>query len=138
MQWSSIGIWFGRWRGWIIQLLLNLLLNGSDENISMDLNTFCEKFVSNGGVDRNQLSFSATSRTNPCDQIFVYFSLVKSTGVKTMRQFNRIKDCSVSRKKKGIERAIIVFPHTMTAPAKNVITALAPQYSLEAFSDLLS
>ncbi|KAJ7239241.1 RNA polymerase [Mycena rebaudengoi] len=55
---------------------------GSDEDISMDLNTFCEKFVSNGGVDRDQLSFSATSRTNPSDQIFVYFSLEKSTGVK--------------------------------------------------------
>lgn len=39
-----------------------------------------------GTGSRNQLNFYTTSRANPTDQIFVYFTEEKSVGVKTMRK----------------------------------------------------
>jgi DNA-directed RNA polymerase I, II, and III subunit RPABC1 len=76
----------------------------SDDEIHMDLQRFRELYANNSGVvecviriflsmalvlilrSRNQLNFYTTSRSNPADQIFVFFSEERSVGVKTMRK----------------------------------------------------
>ncbi|KAJ6570165.1 DNA-directed RNA polymerase RPB5 subunit [Mycena vulgaris] len=85
----------------------------SDDEISMDLNSFRENFANNGGVvDRNQLNFYTNSRDNPTDQIFIFFSEERNVGVKTMRKLLSILE------EKAIQRGIIVFPLTMTSSAR--------------------
>ncbi|EGN99095.1 hypothetical protein SERLA73DRAFT_181909 [Serpula lacrymans var. lacrymans S7.3] len=102
----------------------------SDDEIHMDLVTFRSHYANNGGsVDRNQLNFFTNSRTNPTDQIFVFFSDEKSVGVKTMRKLLGILE------EKSIQRGIIVFPGNMTPSARKVIAAMAAQYRLEEFSE---
>jgi hypothetical protein len=49
---------------------------------------------------RNQLNFFTNSRTDPSNQIFIFFSDEKSVGVKTMRKF-------------------VYFPYTLTSPSAN-------------------
>ncbi|KAF9000619.1 RNA polymerase [Cyathus striatus] len=102
----------------------------SDEEIHMSLDDF-RKMYSNqtGTVDRNQLNFYTTSRTNPTDQIFVFFTDEKSVGVKTMRKLLGILE------EKSIQRGIIVFPGNMTPSARKVIVAMASQFRLEEFSE---
>ncbi|KAJ7220044.1 DNA-directed RNA polymerase RPB5 subunit [Mycena pura] len=101
----------------------------SDDEITMDLQTFREQFASNGSVDRNRLNFYTNSRANPADQIFVFFSEERNVGVKTMRKLLSILE------EKAIQRGVIVFPLTMTSSARKVITAMAQQYRLEEFSE---
>ncbi|KAJ7911515.1 DNA-directed RNA polymerase RPB5 subunit [Mycena leptocephala] len=102
----------------------------SDDELTMDLQSFRDNFANNGGVvDRNQLNFYTNSRVNPSDQIFIFFSEEKNVGVKTMRKLLSILE------EKAIQRGIIVFPHTMTSSARKVITAMAAQYRLEEFSE---
>lgn len=102
----------------------------SDEEIHMDLQRFRDLFANNSGtVDRNQLGFYTTLRTNPADQIFVYFTEEKSVGVKTMRKLLGILEG------KSIQRGIIVFPGNMTPSARKVIVAMSAQYRLEEFSE---
>jgi len=96
----------------------------------MDLATFRSHYASNGGnVDRNQLNFFTNSRSNPGDQIFVFFSDERSVGVKTMRKLLTILE------EKSIQRGIIVFPGNMTPSARKVIVAMAATYRLEEFSE---
>ncbi|EDR08428.1 uncharacterized protein LACBIDRAFT_184892 [Laccaria bicolor S238N-H82] len=102
----------------------------SDDEIHMDLQRFRSLYANNSGVvDRNQLNFYTTSRTNSTDQIFVFFSEEKSVGVKTMRKLLGILE------EKSIQRGIIVFPGNMTPSARKVIVAMAQQYRLEEFSE---
>ncbi|EKM78671.1 hypothetical protein AGABI1DRAFT_114282, partial [Agaricus bisporus var. burnettii JB137-S8] len=102
----------------------------SDEEIHMDLQHFRDQYANNSGmVDRNQLNFYTTSRANPTDQIFVYFTDERSVGVKTMRKLLSILE------EKSIQRGIIVFPGNMTPSARKVIVAMSAQYRLEEFSE---
>ncbi|KAF4613645.1 hypothetical protein D9613_007875 [Agrocybe pediades] len=102
----------------------------SDEEINMDLARFRELYANNSGtVDRGQLNFYTTSRANPTDQIFVFFSEERSVGVKTMRKLLSILE------EKSIQRGIIVFPGNMTPSARKVIVAMAAEYRLEEFSE---
>ncbi|PPQ70060.1 hypothetical protein CVT26_013384 [Gymnopilus dilepis] len=102
----------------------------SDEEIHMDLQRFREVYANQSGVvDRNQLNFYTTSRTNPADQIFIFFSEERSVGVKTMRKLLSILE------EKSIQRGIIVFPGNMTPSARKVIVAMASEYRLEEFSE---
>ncbi|KZP31836.1 RPB5 subunit of DNA-directed RNA polymerase [Athelia psychrophila] len=102
----------------------------ADDEIQMDLGTFRSHYANSGGsVDRQQLNFFTNSRTNPSDQIFIYFSHEKSVGVKDMRKLLTILE------EKSIMRGIIVFPGNMTPSARKVIVAMANQYRLEEFSE---
>ncbi|KAJ7039608.1 RNA polymerase [Mycena alexandri] len=101
----------------------------SDDELSMDLNSFRDTFANNGGVDRMQLNFFAASRLNSSDLIYIYFSEEKNVGVKSMRKLLQILE------EKAIQRGIIVFPSTMTSSARKVITAMAATYRLEEFSE---
>ncbi|KAF8802536.1 RPB5 subunit of DNA-directed RNA polymerase [Phlegmacium glaucopus] len=102
----------------------------SDDEIHMDLQRFRELYANSSGVvDRNQLNFYTTSRSNPTDQIFIFFSEERSVGVKTMRKLLGILE------EKSIHRGIIVFPGNMTPSARKVIVAMAAQYRLEEFSE---
>ncbi|KAF8199650.1 RNA polymerase [Pholiota molesta] len=102
----------------------------SDEEINMDLQRFRDAYANSSGVvDRQQLNFYTTSRTNPSDQIFVFFSDEKSVGVKSMRKLLNILE------EKSIQRGIIVFPGNMTPSARKVILAMSSEYRLEEFSE---
>lgn len=52
----------------------------------MILYSFGTHLITSWHGSRNQLGFYTTLRTNPADQIFVYFTEEKSVGVKTMRK----------------------------------------------------
>ncbi|KAG7089872.1 hypothetical protein E1B28_011511 [Marasmius oreades] len=102
----------------------------SDEEINVDLQSFREVYANSMGViDRSQLNFFSVSRTDPTDQVFVFFSDEKSVGVKTMRKMLEILE------QKSIQRGIIVFPGNMTPSARKVIVAMSAQYRLEEFSE---
>lgn len=103
----------------------------SDEEITMDLKKFEQVYASpgTGTVDRSQLNFFTSSKDDPSDQIFVFFTDEKSVGVKTMRKFLLILD------EKSIQRGIIIFPGAMTPSARKVIVAMTQQYKLEEFSE---
>ncbi|KIJ52613.1 hypothetical protein M422DRAFT_26186 [Sphaerobolus stellatus SS14] len=102
----------------------------SDDEISMDLQSFRSIYVSQSGtMERAQLNFFTNSRKDPSDQIFVFFTEEKSVGVKTMRKFLGILD------EKSINRGIIVFPGNMTPSARKVIVAMSQTYVLEEFSE---
>jgi len=76
----------------------------SDEELHMDLHKFREMYAHNGVVEyvsfsfllefqivtnirrRGRLNFYTSSRANPTDQIFIYFSEERNVGVKTMRK----------------------------------------------------
>ncbi|KAF9532587.1 DNA-directed RNA polymerase RPB5 subunit [Crepidotus variabilis] len=101
----------------------------SDDELQMDLARFRDIYAHNGAVDRNRLNFYTTSRVNPADQIFIFFSEERSVGVKTMRKLlNILED-------KKIQRGIIVFPGNMTPSARKVIVAMAAEYRLEEFAE---
>ncbi|PFH53112.1 hypothetical protein AMATHDRAFT_138149 [Amanita thiersii Skay4041] len=101
----------------------------SDEEINMDLHHFREHYATHSVVDRGRMNFFTSSRNDPTDQIFVYFSEEKSVGVKTMRKMLGILD------QHNIQRGIIVFPGNMTPSARKVIVAMAQTYRLEEFSE---
>ena len=116
----------------------------------MDLQRFREVYANQSGVvesvcpclycsqgsellySRNQLNFYTTSRTNPADQIFIFFSEERSVGVKTMRKcvhwrrfFELLLIPTFARllsilEEKSIQRGIIVFPGNMTPSARKV------------------
>ncbi len=86
---------------------------------------------------RNQLNFFTNSRTDPSNQIFIFFSDEKSVGVKTMRKFVHSPYTLTSRhqlpilnlfplrllnilEEKNIAKGIIIFPGTMTSSARKV------------------
>ena len=86
---------------------------------------------------RNQLNFFTNSRTDPSNQIFIFFSDEKSVGVKTMRKFVCSAYALTWRRlfptlnlfslrllnileEKNIAKGIIIFPGTMTSSARKV------------------
>src|SRR6267154_6886675 len=87
---------------------------------------------------RNQLNFFTNSRTDPSNQIFIFFSDEKSVGVKTMRKFVYSPYTLTCRhvsnsdsqpfplrllnilEEKNIAKGIIIFPGTMTSSARKV------------------
>jgi len=121
-------------RLWRINRTIHELVNDrgfqvSDDELKMDLNTFRSLYASNGRVDRNQLNFFTNSRSNPSDQIFVFFADEKGVGIKTMRRFLHILD------EKAIQRGVIIYQSTMTPASRKVIAQMASQYTLEEFGE---
>ncbi|KAF9490781.1 RPB5 subunit of DNA-directed RNA polymerase [Pleurotus eryngii] len=119
---------------WKVNRTIHELVNDrgflvSEEEISMDLSTFRATYAPHGSLDRSQLNFFTSSKTNSTDQIFVFFTEERSVGVKTMRKLLGILE------EKSINRGIIVFPGNMTPSARKVIVAMAAQYRLEEFSE---
>ncbi|KZT51753.1 RPB5 subunit of DNA-directed RNA polymerase [Calocera cornea HHB12733] len=121
-------------RLWRINRTIHELVNDrgfqvSDDELKMDLNYFRSQYAQNGRVDRNLLNFFTNARSNPSDQIFVFFADEKSVGIKTMRRFIHILD------EKAIQRGIIIYPTAMTPSSRKVISQMAAQYTLEEFAE---
>ncbi|KAL4402720.1 DNA-directed RNA polymerases II 24 kDa polypeptide (RNA polymerase II subunit 5) [Malassezia pachydermatis] len=101
----------------------------SDEEINVDLDTFKAEMSTNGVVDRNRLNFFTQHKDRPEDRLFVFYSMERNVGVKTMRQFINILE------EKNITRGIIIWSDKMTSAAKKVIDAMRLQLVLEDFEE---
>ena len=86
----------------------------SEEELSVDLDTFKAEVSSNGIVDRNRMNFFTQHKDKPEERLFVFYSTERNVGVKTMRQFINILE------EKNITRGIIIWSDKMTSAAKKV------------------
>ena len=86
----------------------------SEEELSIDLDTFKAEVSSNGIVDRNRMNFFTQHKDKPEERLFVFYSMERNVGVKTMRQFINILE------EKNITRGIIIWSDKMTSAAKKV------------------
>ena len=86
----------------------------SEEELSVDLDTFKAEVSSNGIVDRNRMNFFTQHKDKPEERLFVFYSMERNVGVKTMRQFINILE------EKNITRGIIIWSDKMTSAAKKV------------------
>lgn len=86
----------------------------SEEELSVDLDTFKAEVSSNGIVDRNRMNFFTQHKDKPEERLFVSYSMERNVGVKTMRQFINILE------EKNITRGIIIWSDKMTSAAKKV------------------
>ena len=101
----------------------------ADDEINVDFVTFKAEMTTNGVVDRNRLNFFTSHRDNPEERLFVFYSIERNVGVKTMRQFISILE------EKNISRGIIIWSDKMTPAAKKVIDAMRLQFVLEDFEE---
>ncbi|WFD38621.1 DNA-directed RNA polymerases II 24 kDa polypeptide (RNA polymerase II subunit 5) [Malassezia japonica] len=101
----------------------------ADEEINMDLDSFKAQFSTNGVIDRSRLNFFTSHRDNPDERVFVFYSMERNVGVKTMRQFINVLE------EKNITRGIIIWSDKMTSAAKKVIEAMRLQLVLEDFEE---
>ncbi|AXA49764.1 DNA-directed RNA polymerases I, II, and III subunit RPABC1 [Malassezia restricta] len=101
----------------------------SEEELSVDLDTFKAEVSSNGIVDRNRMNFFTQHKDKPEERLFVFYSMERNVGVKTMRQFINILE------EKNITRGIIIWSDKMTSAAKKVIDAMRLQLVLEDFEE---
>jgi len=113
----------------IHELVADRGYQASEEELTMDLQTFKEGFARNGLIDRNQLNFFTHAVDDPSNQIFVFFSDEKNVSVKTMKKFITILE------EKKISSGIIIYSHTMTPSARKVITQTASHYRLQEFAE---
>lgn len=95
----------------------------------MDLDSFKAQFSTNGVIDRSRLNFFTSHRENPDERVFVFYSMERNVGVKTMRQFINVLE------EKNITRGIIIWSDKMTSAAKKVIEAMRLQLVLEDFEE---
>ena len=86
----------------------------SEDELSVDLDTFKAEVSSNGIVDRNRMNFFTQHKDKPEERLFVFYSMERNVGVKTMRQFINILE------EKNITRGIIIWSDKMTSAAKKV------------------
>ena len=86
----------------------------SEEELSVDLDTFKAEVSSNGIVDRNRMNLFTQHKDKPEERLFVFYSMERNVGVKTMRQFINILE------EKNITRGIIIWSDKMTSAAKKV------------------
>lgn len=86
----------------------------SEEELNVDLDTFKAEVSSNGIVDRNRMNFFTQHKDKPEERLFVFYSMERNVGVKTMRQFINILE------EKNITRGIIIWSDKMTSAAKKV------------------
>ena len=86
----------------------------SEEELSVDLDTIKAEVSSNGIDDRNRMNFFTQHKDKPEERLFVFYSMERNVGVKTMRQFINILE------EKNITRGIIIWSDKMTSAAKKV------------------
>ncbi|BGP26474.1 DNA-directed RNA polymerases I, II, and III subunit RPABC1 [Rhodotorula toruloides] len=102
----------------------------ADEEIGMSLDDFKRQYAGGGtAVDKAKINFSAAKEGAPEEQIYIFYAEEASVGIKTMRKFIDILE---SQK---IPRGILIYKTSMTPSANKVITAMAQQFTIEAFQE---
>ncbi|GAA5859531.1 hypothetical protein JCM5296_002169 [Sporobolomyces johnsonii] len=101
----------------------------SDEEIKMSLDEFKQQYAGgSNALDKAKINFAA-SKEEPGNEIYVFYSEEASVGIKTMRKFIEILETQ------KISRGILIFKTSMTPSANKVITAMASQFTIEAFQE---
>jgi len=103
----------------------------SQAELDMSLADFAQTFGVGGSVvDRSSLNFVVQSKSNPSDQLYVFFPEDPAVGVKSIRGYlERMNE-------QGVYRAIIIVKQSMTPSAAKVLTTVAPKYLMEHFNEL--
>ncbi|BGP10212.1 DNA-directed RNA polymerases II 24 kDa polypeptide (RNA polymerase II subunit 5) [Rhodotorula toruloides] len=102
----------------------------ADEEIGMSLDDFKQQYAAGGtAIDKAKINFSAAKEGAPEEQIYIFYAEEASVGIKTMRKFIDILE---SQK---IPRGILIYKTSMTPSANKVITAMAQQFTIEAFQE---
>ncbi|KAJ1024237.1 hypothetical protein NDA18_004409 [Ustilago nuda] len=102
----------------------------ADDEINIDLETFKSEYAPTGGsVDRTKLNFFTEHSEHENQRLFVFYSMERNVGVKTMRQFISIME------ERDIQRGIIIWPEKMTSAARKVIDAMRGTFHLEDFEE---
>uniref|UniRef100_A0A0D6R1K4 RNA polymerase subunit H/Rpb5 C-terminal domain-containing protein n=1 Tax=Araucaria cunninghamii TaxID=56994 RepID=A0A0D6R1K4_ARACU len=96
-----------------------------------DLNMTLPQFRINYGDEPNRedLFISTKSRTNPRDQIFVFFNVNEKLAIKELKMYG------MRMKNQDVHRAIIVVQGKITPAAKTGIKEMAKCFSLEIFEE---
>ncbi len=77
----------------------------ADDEINIDLESFKAEYAPTGGsVDRTKLNFFTEHSEHENQRLFVFYSMERNVGVKTMRQFISIME------ERDIQRGIIIWP----------------------------
>ncbi|GAA5920144.1 hypothetical protein JCM21900_006087 [Sporobolomyces salmonicolor] len=101
----------------------------SDEEIKMSLDEFKRQYAGgSNALDKAKINFAA-SKEEPGNEIYVFYSEEASVGIKTMRKFIEILETQ------KISRGILIYKTSMTPSANKVITAMASQFTIEAFQE---
>nr|CDI54555.1 probable 25 kD subunit of DNA-directed RNA polymerases I, II and III [Melanopsichium pennsylvanicum 4] len=102
----------------------------ADDEINIDLETFKSEHAPTGGsVDRTKLNFFTEHSQYSNQRLFVFYSMERNVGVKTMRQFISIME------ERDIQRGIIIWADKMTSAARKVIDAMRGTFHLEDFEE---
>ncbi|GAA5993095.1 hypothetical protein JCM10908_003104 [Rhodotorula pacifica] len=100
------------------------------EEIDMSLDEFKAQYAPGGtAIDKAKINFSAAKEADSAEQIYVFYAEETSVGIKTMRKFIDILE---SQK---FPRGILIYKTSMTPSANKVITAMAQQFTIEAFQE---
>ncbi|GAA6015002.1 hypothetical protein JCM10207_008699 [Rhodosporidiobolus poonsookiae] len=101
----------------------------AEDELKMSLDDFKQMYAAGGtAIDKAKINFSAVQKEGE-GSIFVFYSEETSVGIKTMRKFIDILE---SQK---IQRGILIYKTSMTPSANKVITAMAQQFTIEAFQE---
>ncbi|EMS18970.1 DNA-directed RNA polymerases I, II, and III subunit RPABC1 [Rhodotorula toruloides NP11] len=105
----------------------------ADEEIGMSLDDFKQQYAAGGtAIDKAKINFSAAKEGAPEEQIYIFYAEEASVGIKTMRKCVEFIDILESQK---IPRGILIYKTSMTPSANKVITAMAQQFTIEAFQE---
>ncbi|BGP02163.1 DNA-directed RNA polymerases II 24 kDa polypeptide (RNA polymerase II subunit 5) [Rhodotorula toruloides] len=105
----------------------------ADEEIGMSLDDFKQQYAAGGtAIDKAKINFSAAKEGAPEEQIYIFYAEEASVGIKTMRKCVKFIDILESQK---IPRGILIYKTSMTPSANKVITAMAQQFTIEAFQE---
>ncbi|KAJ1922721.1 DNA-directed RNA polymerases II 24 kDa polypeptide (RNA polymerase II subunit 5) [Tieghemiomyces parasiticus] len=97
--------------------------------LTMDLDTFRERYARGGKVDRNSLVFLVKRRDDPTDQILAFFPEETSLGVGPIRKYcERMVSQLVSR-------CLIIYPKNLTPAAVKAIDQVREKYHIEFFHE---
>ncbi|EYU23925.1 hypothetical protein ABFS82_14G315400 [Erythranthe guttata] len=114
-----------RVRKTVMQMLSDRGYLVDDSEIEMTRSQFVQKYGE--GMTREGLVILKPSRTNPSDQIFVFFPDDPKVGVKPITiSTKRMAD-------EGVRRAILVVQQGLTPFAKNCISEISSKFHVEYF-----
>ncbi|KAL7128408.1 hypothetical protein ABFS83_14G315100 [Erythranthe nasuta] len=114
-----------RVRKTVMQMLSDRGYLVDDSEIEMTRSQFVQKYGE--GMTREGLVILKPSRTNPSDQIFVFFPDDPKVGVKP------ITISTKRMKEEGVHRAILVVQQGLTPFAKNCISEMSSKFHVEYF-----
>ncbi|CEQ42371.1 SPOSA6832_04182 [Sporobolomyces salmonicolor] len=98
--------------------------------LSQELRPQPEKLTPHLDLDHSKAKINfAASKEEPGNEIYVFYSEEASVGIKTMRKFIEILETQ------KISRGILIYKTSMTPSANKVITAMASQFTIEAFQE---